>query len=72
MMKTETNPTYTQKRLLGRADIKRLLGISEATLRRWREDGTLPQPIRFGRRLIRWDAQTIEQWLASRSHEANH
>lgn len=44
-----------------------LLNINERTLRRRRNDGTIPEPIMFGTRKPRWRKHTIEAWLAERS-----
>lgn len=47
----------TQKQLAER------LGVSILTVHRWAKDGTLPRPLRFGRRCIRWRVAELEQFF---------
>ena len=39
------------------------LDISVTTLWRWRLQGTIPQPVVLGSRIIGWDQVTIDEWL---------
>jgi len=42
------------------------LAISETTLRRWRSAGLFPQPDLATGRILRWEPETVQQWLADR------
>ena len=48
--------------LLSTADIARILGIGERSVRRWRSEGALPPAIEIGRSSY-WKATVIEQWI---------
>jgi excisionase family DNA binding protein len=39
-----------------------LLDVDAKTVRRWREEGRLPEPIQIGG-VIRWRAEDIDDWL---------
>lgn len=41
------------------------LRVDIRTLRRWRRDGMVPKPIRFGRS-IRWRRADVGDWLEKR------
>ena len=51
--------------LLTLKDIARLTKIAERTLRRWDMAGRMPQPIRCGKRIIRWRVDVIERWIVT-------
>lgn len=57
-----TAQTGTQ-RFLKIEDIAERLRISKRTAWRWRDDGTLPAPVKLGGRLVRWDSRVIERWV---------
>ena len=42
------------------------VGLSEITIRRWRQRGEFPEPIRLGPQAIGWRRIDIDAWLASR------
>jgi predicted DNA-binding transcriptional regulator AlpA len=46
------------------ADLAKRIGISLRQVRRMDADGTLPQPVRFGK-LKRWTRLSIDAWLAA-------
>lgn len=62
---SNTEQLVSGPRMLTTEDLVQILGVSDQTIRRWREAGAMPQPVRFGRRCIRWPAATIEAWLAA-------
>ncbi len=41
------------------------LCVSRATVMRWRDNGTLPSPVRLPGRMLRWRRSDIEAWVAS-------
>lgn len=43
------------------------LGVSTVTLWNWRRQGILPEPIQLGPRFIGWTAETLNEWISSRS-----
>jgi predicted DNA-binding transcriptional regulator AlpA len=63
-MKTQLPvPVVTGKQLC------EILDISMATLGRWRKTGAIPQPVRCGRRLLRWRLAEIEKWLEQQTEQ---
>ena len=50
------------ERLLTVRDIADRLQVDEKTIRRWREEGTLPAAVQVGG-IIRWRAQDIDAWI---------
>ena len=51
------------KPLLRARDILVLLGISRATLARWRDAGRFPKPVHLGPRIVAWRRVDIEAWI---------
>ena len=49
------------------ADVAAKLQISERTVFRWKDAGKLPQPMRLGGWLLRWDREQFEEWLEKQS-----
>ncbi len=49
--------------LLAVAGLARLLDVTEKTVRRWRDEGRLPEAIVVGG-VVRWRADDIDRWLA--------
>lgn len=41
------------------------LGLSTVNLLAWQKDGILPEPIKFGNKVLGWSKATILQWLDS-------
>jgi predicted DNA-binding transcriptional regulator AlpA len=60
-----TEQVVTGPRMLTTEDLVTILGVTPQTIRRWREAGQMPQPVRFGRRVIRWRQADIDAWLAA-------
>ena len=55
------------KDLLTAQEVARRLSIGVRTLWRLVAAGNLPQPVRFSRKLVRWKAVDIEQYIQSLS-----
>jgi prophage regulatory protein len=52
-------------RLLNAKELAKMLGVTRQTIYLWLHAGRLPQPVRLGRRVIRWPEQEILEWLAA-------
>ena len=39
------------------------LQVSRTTIKRWHKSGAMPQGIRIGPRLLRWDREQIQRWI---------
>lgn len=63
MYATDTNTDAPD--LLTADDVADLLGVSKRTLWRLTAAGTLPQPIRFNRKLVRWKGAAVRAWIES-------
>jgi excisionase family DNA binding protein len=42
------------------------VGVSRKTILNWVRDGKFPQPIRCGRRTLRYDRDEVAAWLRAR------
>ena len=42
------------------------LSVSEATMKRWRSNGTGPEYIRLGERIIKYRQTDLDRWLIER------
>lgn len=61
--------------LLTARQVRHILQVSDATLRRMSRSGRLPAPIRMGTSFNaerRWRPEAIRLWLAEREQEAGH
>lgn len=56
--------------ILRMQDIIDYLKVSKATINRWRNDGSFPEPIQLGANSIGWKRSTIEKWLEARYNVA--
>jgi len=56
----------TEKTVLTKQDVQRLLGICERTLENWVRRGELPAPRRLGGRRVYWEARAFNAWLSAR------
>ena len=52
--------------ILRERDVLALLGISKATLWRWRKAGNFPAAIQLGPNSVAWRREAVDEWLASR------
>ncbi len=53
-------------KLLSTADLARVLGVDDRTVRRMRDRGDLPPAIDLGS-VLRWRPEDVERWLAERT-----
>jgi len=52
----------TARRLLRVRDLAELLQVDERTVRRWRDERRLPEPVAIAG-ITRWRAEDVEAWL---------
>ena len=62
----ETDIRDRHDTLLTRRQVEERCCLSTSSIYRFMRDGLFPEPIRVGRRAVRWHATEIEAWLASR------
>ena len=55
-----------QSKILRRAEVLALLGVSGPTLWRWVRDGNFPSQIIMSPGSVGWLASDVENWIASR------
>ncbi len=55
-----------EKQLLTVAEVAAVLDVSPRTIWAWVAAGELPEPVRKGRRWVRWRRREVEAWLAER------
>ena len=53
----------SKQQLMDIRAVARILGCCTATVRRMADRDELPQPVRVGRRLLRWDRGVIQAWI---------
>lgn len=58
--------TTREKMLLTVAEVAELLTVSTRTVWAWVADGTLPEPMRKGKRWTRWRRKDVEAFLEGR------
>ena len=46
-------------------DLMTMFKVSEVTIGRWVKAGTIPAPVRLGRRAIRWRASDLEAFITT-------
>ena len=54
-----------EQALLREPDVRAMLGVSRATLWRWRKDGGFPSPRKIGPNSIAWRREDVAAWLES-------
>ncbi|WP_067984062.1 helix-turn-helix transcriptional regulator [Neptuniibacter pectenicola] len=57
-------------RILRRPEVEKLVGLSRSTIYSRLEQGTFPQPVPLGGRLVGWLEQDIQDWIKARIEEA--
>jgi len=55
-----------QNRIIRIPELLIILGISRATLWRWRKNNGIPEAICMGPRVIGWPSSVIESWIESK------
>lgn len=43
--------------------VMHMLSVSESTILRWRNNKTIPQPKKVGRRILGWDTKEFDDWI---------
>jgi excisionase family DNA binding protein len=67
LMANEVKPIVIEapeSELLTRKQVAAILRLHERTVRTRVRSGELPEPIKVGKRSIRWRRETIEAWIA--------
>ncbi len=62
----ETDIRIRNDILLTRQQVEALCRLSTSSIYRLMHDELFPEPIRVGRRAVRWYASEVDAWLASR------
>jgi len=62
----ETNVRDRHETLLTRRQVEARCCLSASSIYRFMRGGLFPEPIRVGRRAVRWHASEIDAWLAAR------
>ncbi len=57
---SDTEQSTTTEYTLTLEDLALRYGVSERTVQRWVKDRLLPEPLRIGRRYLRWRMSDIE------------
>lgn len=55
-----------QSGLISGKEVAATLGVSEATVQRWRFDNYGPRPIRLAPRIVRYSREEVERFIESR------
>ncbi|QQP94062.1 helix-turn-helix domain-containing protein (plasmid) [Skermanella sp. TT6] len=66
------SPKLAGKKFLTPEELAELLDISPKTLQKWRARKTGPQHIRVSYRVIRYELEEVERWLATRAEQTAH
>ncbi|WP_419943694.1 helix-turn-helix transcriptional regulator [Candidatus Poriferisodalis sp.] len=56
--------------LLPRAEVERLTGMSTSSIYRALRHGDFPEPLRIGKRAVRWRYDEIQDWINRRPRAA--
>lgn len=60
------SPEITRRRVIGTADAAKFCDLSVKTLRRMKDSGAIPAPIRLSERRIGWRIGDLIDWLDCR------
>ncbi len=58
----------TPEPYVGLREAARFMGVSLPTLRKWRENGTMPFPLYAAGRLLTCRLSEVDAWMQSRAH----
>jgi len=61
--------SYSKAQYIRQAEVARMLGVSDATVMRWRLSGNLPPAVRLSDNTIVWKLAEIELWLESKRED---
>jgi predicted DNA-binding transcriptional regulator AlpA len=62
----------TVRALLSPKALAKQLGVHPETLFNWVRDRGFPRPIHFSSRLLRYDVEAVNRWLAEQSGGGGH
>lgn len=66
------NDTQEQiRRMVSCEHVCERFGVPRQTLMRWVARGEFPAPFRIGRRILRWDAAAVEEWIEAQRLDIN-
>lgn len=57
----------TINRILRRAELLAIIGVSRSTLYAWIADGVFPKPVLLGKRAVGWPSAVVASWLDQRA-----
>ena len=60
----------TLDRMIRRAEVTRLTGLSRPTIYRLMESGDFPKPVKIGPRAVAWPESSISAWMEGRKAAA--
>jgi excisionase family DNA binding protein len=72
MPQQQANVISSDQRLLTIGQLATLLGVSKSCIRKWLASGFLPPPLKLGKRLVRWERDTIADWLAQQRQQPSN
>ncbi|MDZ7803147.1 AlpA family transcriptional regulator [Thiohalophilus sp.] len=55
--------SHTSRRLLRRKEVEEQTGLSKAAIYRGIREGTFPQPVSLGPRMVAWPESAINEWI---------
>ena len=55
-----------ENKFLRRREVEEITGLSRSTIYRMVKTGQFPQPVRVGRKAVRWRLSDIIAWMESR------
>ena len=58
--------TSESERIMRLTEVMRATGLSKSTIYLLISRGSLPRPVRIGRRAVGWRASEVRAWLAAR------
>lgn len=53
------------KTMIGLRDVAEHFGVTTRCIQKWIDEGVFPQPIRIGRRLLRWEIGRLNDWISA-------
>ena len=62
---TKNKPRTEIKSMIGLQGVADNFGVTRRCIQGWIQDGTFPQPIRIGRRLLRWEIDGLNDWISA-------
>lgn len=60
-------PSLSLPRFVGRRELGRALGLSQATIFRMEQRGDIPRPLRLSPGRVAWPENVIREWIDQRA-----